>query len=337
MDSDRNGLGPFLVTYRVEMEKRITFSSEELVRRVLGINDRNIPYLEALLGSELFVRSTEVVCLSEDPIVLNRFLLLFGRLKRLAEHQLFFNETDIFMEFQAIKNDVSLDEDLQSEEILGKRSIKIHNRGAYAKGVNQEHYLKLMEENKVIFAIGPAGTGKTFLAVAYALSQLFSGQKRKIVLTRPIVEAGESLGFLPGDLAQKINPYLRPLYDAMEILLSPPNIRKLEEGGNIEIAPLAYMRGRSLRGATVILDEAQNTTVEQMHMFLTRLGEDSKAIITGDISQIDLPKSKMSGLVHARKILKGIDELAFVEFTSKDVVRSKIVQAIIDAYQYGEP
>jgi phosphate starvation-inducible PhoH-like protein len=193
-----------------------------------------------------------------------------------------------------------------------------------------------MEENKIVFAIGPAGTGKTFLAVAYALSQLFSGRKRKIILTRPIVEAGESLGFLPGDLAQKINPYLRPLYDAMELLISPANIRKLEDGGNIEIAPLAYMRGRYLRGATVILDEAQNTTVEQMHMFLTRLGEDSKAIVTGDISQIDLPKSKMSGLVHAEKILQGIDELAFVHFTSGDVVRSKIVQAIIDAYQRGD-
>ncbi|MFA5699365.1 MAG: PhoH family protein [Sphaerochaeta sp.] len=318
------------------MEKRITFDSEELVRRVLGINDRNIPYLEALLGCELYVRSTEIVCLSDDTVTLTRFLLLFGRLKRLAEEQLFFNETDIFMEFQTIKSDVSLDEELLSEEESRRKSVKILNRHAYAKGVNQEHYLRLLETNKVIFAIGPAGTGKTFLAVAYALSQLFSGEKRKIVLTRPIVEAGESLGYLPGDLAQKINPYLRPLYDAMELLISPPNIRKLEDGGNIEIAPLAYMRGRSLRGSTVILDEAQNTTVEQMHMFLTRLGEDSKAIITGDISQIDLPKSKMSGLVHAEKILQGIEDLAFIHFTSEDVVRSKIVQAIIDAYRNGE-
>ena len=321
---------------RMGMEKRITFDSEELVRRVLGINDRNIPYIEALLGCELFVRSSEVICLSDDPLVQNRFLLLFGRLRRIAEHQVFLNETDIFMEFQVIKNDVNLDKDLINGERDSQKSIKIHNRRAYAKGANQEHYVKLMEENKIIFAIGPAGTGKTYLAVAYALSQLFSGQKRKIILTRPIVEAGESLGFLPGDLAQKINPYLRPLYDAMELLISPSNIRKLEDGGNIEIAPLAYMRGRSLRGATVILDEAQNTTIEQMHMFLTRLGEDSKAIITGDISQIDLPKSKMSGLVHAQKILQGIDELAFVHFTSNDVVRSKIVQAIIDAYQRGD-
>jgi len=318
------------------MEKRITFDSEELIRRVLGVNDRNIPYVETLLGCELFVRSNEVVCLSDDPLIQSRFLLLFSRLGRLAEDQLFLNETDIFMEFQTIKNDVSPDKDSISGERDSRKSIKIHNRRAYAKGANQEHYLQLMEENKIIFAIGPAGTGKTFLAVAYALSQLFSGQKRKIILTRPIVEAGESLGFLPGDLAQKINPYLRPLYDAMELLISPANIRKLEEGGTIEIAPLAYMRGRSLRGATVILDEAQNTTIEQMHMFLTRLGEDSKAIITGDVSQIDLPKSKMSGLVHAEKILQGIDELAFAHFTSSDVVRSRIVQAIIDAYQNGD-
>ncbi|HOE89022.1 MAG TPA: PhoH family protein [Sphaerochaeta sp.] len=318
------------------MEKRITFDSEELVRRVLGINDRNIPYMETLLGCELFVRSNDVICLSDDPLIQNRFLLLFGRLSRLAEHQLFLNETDIFMEFQSIKNDVSQDRDVVNGDRENRKTIKIHNRRAYAKGANQERYVELMEENKIVFAIGPAGTGKTFLAVAYALSQLFSGRKRKIILTRPIVEAGESLGFLPGDLAQKINPYLRPLYDAMELLISPANIRKLEDGGNIEIAPLAYMRGRSLRGATVILDEAQNTTVEQMHMFLTRLGEDSKAIVTGDISQIDLPKSKMSGLVHAEKILQGIDELAFAHFTSSDVVRSRIVQAIIDAYQNGD-
>ena len=333
MVPDRRGLDSFLVMHGMGMEKRITFDNEERVRRVLGINDRNIPYMETLLGCELFVRSNDVVCLSEDPLIRSRFLQLFGRLDRLAEHQLFLNETDIFMEFQAIKNGADPD----TEPPCGdRRSIRIHNRRAYAKGANQERYIELMEENRIIFAIGPAGTGKTFLAVAYALSELFSGLKRKIVLTRPIVEAGESLGYLPGDLAQKINPYLRPLYDAMELLISPSNIRKLEDGGAIEIAPLAYMRGRSLRGATVILDEAQNTTVEQMHMFLTRLGEDSKAIVTGDISQIDLPKSKMSGLVHAEKILQGIDELAFIRFTSTDVVRSKIVQAIIDAYQRGD-
>jgi len=192
--------------------------------------------------------------------------------------------------------------------------------------------MRLMRERQIVFSIGPAGTGKTFLAVAHSLSEILAGRKQKIILTRPVVEAGESLGFLPGDLAQKIGPYLRPLYDAMEFLVPPAIIKRLEENGSIEIAPLAYMRGRSLNNACVILDEAQNTTIEQMKMFLTRISENSIAIITGDVTQIDLPKSKLSGLVHAYRILKDVPGIGFVEFLSSDVVRSRIVQRIIDAY-----
>jgi phosphate starvation-inducible PhoH-like protein len=258
-----------------------------------------------------------------------------ARLQKLAVNQHYFSETEIFMEYQALKSDQPLQELLASDQ-LGKPFIMVHNRFAYPKSRMQEKYIKSMMQNQIVFAIGPAGTGKTFLAIAYALGQLLSGKKHKIILTRPIVEAGESLGFLPGDLAQKINPYLRPLYDAMEAMVSVQNIRRLEENGSIEIAPLAYMRGRSLQNATVILDEAQNTTKEQMKMFLTRLGENANAIITGDISQVDLPRHKDSGLIHAMQILKGIPGLDFIRFDSRDVVRSHIVQHIVDAYAGDE-
>lgn len=189
-----------------------------------------------------------------------------------------------------------------------------------------------MEKDQIVFATGPAGTGKTFLAVAHALSMMLSGKRQKLVLTRPVVEAGESLGFLPGDLSQKISPYLRPLYDAMEGLIGPLAVRKLEENGSIEVAPLAYMRGRSLQNAVVLLDEAQNTTKEQMQMFLTRIGENASAIVTGDISQTDLPRGKVSGLSHALSILEGIQGISMIRFSSHDVVRGRIVQKIIDAY-----
>jgi phosphate starvation-inducible PhoH-like protein len=189
-----------------------------------------------------------------------------------------------------------------------------------------------MYEHELSFCIGPAGTGKTYLAVAYALRQILSRSKRKLVLTRPVVEAGESLGFLPGDLAQKISPYLKPLYDAMENLIPPDVLQKLEENRTIEIAPLAYMRGRSLRDCVIILDEAQNTTKEQMKMFLTRLGENTEAIVTGDVTQIDLPKRTHSGLLEALRILEGIPEIHFTYFSGNDIVRSRLVRRIIQAY-----
>lgn len=313
------------------MDRSVVFPDEEQMQRVLGINDRNLPYMEALLGCDLFAKGTMLTCLSKDEQVGNRFISLLERLKQCSIHQHYFSEVEIFMEFQSLKSDQPLQQILDIEE-SEKTCIMVHNRYAYPKSARQEAYIKSMEASQIVFGVGPAGTGKTFLAVAYALSQLLCGKRHKLILTRPIVEAGENLGFLPGDLAQKINPYLRPLYDAMEAMLSVQNIRRLEESGSIEIAPLAYMRGRSLTNAVVILDEAQNTTKEQMKMFLTRLGENSKAIITGDISQIDLPRNKESGLIHAMHILDDIPGLQFIRFDSRDVVRSKIVQRIIDAY-----
>ncbi len=204
------------------------------------------------------------------------------------------------------------------------------------KGVTQKKYIEAIRRSEVVFGIGPAGTGKTYLAVAMAVSYLMKGEVNRIILVRPAVEAGEKLGFLPGDITEKVNPYLRPLYDALYDMLSFDKVVRLFQKGVIEIAPLAFMRGRTLNEAFIILDEAQNTTSEQMKMFLTRLGQNSKAVITGDITQIDLPDVKRSGLVEAIEILEGINGISFVYFTKKDVVRHPIVQKIIEAYERKE-
>lgn len=203
----------------------------------------------------------------------------------------------------------------------------------YPRSKGQSLYLKGLATHDLSFSVGPAGTGKTYLAMAFALRELLMKTRRKLILTRPIVEAGESLGFLPGDLVQKINPYLRPLYDAMENLLPYDIIRRLEESRSIEVAPLAYMRGRSLTNCVVILDEAQNTTKEQMKMFLTRIGENTKAIVTGDITQIDLPRKTESGLAHALQILSTVEGIFVSRLDARDVVRSRLVRRIIEAYE----
>ncbi len=204
------------------------------------------------------------------------------------------------------------------------------------KGITQKKYIEAIRKEEIVFGIGPAGTGKTYLAVAMAISYLMKGEVNRIILVRPAVEAGEKLGFLPGDIAEKVNPYLRPLYDALYDMLSFDKVVRLFQKGAIEIAPLAFMRGRTLNEAFIILDEAQNTTSEQMKMFLTRLGQNSKAVITGDITQIDLPDPKKSGLLEAIEILEGIKGISFVYFTKHDVVRHPIVQKIIEAYEKRE-
>ncbi|MBQ9986914.1 MAG: PhoH family protein, partial [Erysipelotrichales bacterium] len=206
----------------------------------------------------------------------------------------------------------------------------------YPKTYGQKQYVSALMNHDIVFGVGPAGTGKTYLAVVYAVSLLKKNEIRRIVLTRPAVEAGESLGFLPGDLKEKVDPYLRPLYDALYEMLGEETTTKMIEKGTIEIAPLAYMRGRTLNGAFIILDEAQNTTKSQMKMFLTRLGFNSKMVITGDISQIDLPSGKQSGLVEAIKILNDIDDIKVCRFTTEDVVRHPLVSKIIRAYERNE-
>ncbi len=299
------------------------FENPKSLIAVCGSNDCNIDYIENLLQVSLAVRGNRIDCNSSDSKTEALLVKLFDRLSGLSEITDDISQPEILMEFKSIQD---------SCNEIPRKHISVGTKSIFPKSNKQEEYIRAMEDNQVIFAIGPAGTGKTFLAVNYSLGKLFSGKIQKIILTRPVVEAGESLGFLPGDLSQKLNPYLKPLYDSMEATVSPATVKRLEETNQIEIAPLAYMRGRSINNACVILDEAQNTTPSQMKMFLTRLGENSTAIITGDITQIDLPKTHMSGLLDAQKRLDDVEGVSFIQFTGKDTVRSRIVQRIINAY-----
>ncbi|MCX6404777.1 MAG: PhoH family protein [Actinobacteria bacterium] len=222
--------------------------------------------------------------------------------------------------------------DVKPAEILTANILSNRGKAIRAKTLNQKHYVDAIDQNTVVFGIGPAGTGKTYLAVAKAVQALQNKKISRIILTRPAVEAGERLGFLPGTLSEKIDPYLRPLYDALHDMVDADSIPRLMTSGTIEVAPLAYMRGRTLNDAFIILDEAQNTSAEQMKMFLTRLGFGSTMVITGDITQVDLPTGTTSGLRIVREILEGIEDVAFCELTSQDVVRHRLVGQIVDAY-----
>ena len=307
---------------------------DDSAESVLGPNDRNLSYLELILGSDLAVRGDSLTIFRNN----NKFLPLMKRLEEKGRERGVLDEGEIYMEFQAVGQELEEEEkeEVPHKEKVLKETISVLGKTVWPKTKNQKEFINALASNQIIFASGPAGTGKTFLAVAYALEEVFSGRKNKIVMTRPVVEAGESLGFLPGDLSQKLNPYLRPLYDAMDVLLNPQQIKRLEENGTIEIAPLAYMRGRSLNNSVVILDEAQNTTSGQMRMFLTRIGESSTAVITGDPTQIDLPKKSDSGFTEAMNILSGIESLSVVRFSHRDTVRSRIVREIVKAYSLEE-
>jgi phosphate starvation-inducible PhoH-like protein len=239
----------------------------------------------------------------------------------------------VHLALQEASIEVSLQPELPTFEPV---VIKTKHGLIKGRGANQIGYLQKIVTHDVNFGIGPAGTGKTYLAVACAVHALQNEQVRKIILVRPAVEAGEKLGFLPGDMAQKVDPYLRPLYDALHEMLGLERVEKMLEKGVIEVAPLAYMRGRTLNNAFIILDEAQNTTVEQIKMFLTRLGFGSTAVITGDITQIDLPSEKMSGLHHVLKVLQEVEGISFTHFSSRDVVRHPLVQRIVEAYEAFE-
>ena len=302
-------------------KEEIYVFSPEGAELVLGPNDSNMPYLELLLGTEIKVRGTSVI--SERGNML--FSLFMRNLEKLALSRGALGESEIYMEWQMLT-----EPDAKREE--GQLSICAAGKSIYPKSNEQKRMFRALQSSDVVLASGPAGTGKTFLSVIWALSQVLSGKKGKLLLTRPVVEAGESLGFLPGDLSQKLNPYLRPLYDAMEYVLSPQQVRKLEDNGTIEVAPLAYMRGRSVNNAVMILDEAQNATRAQTMMFLTRLDGNCQAIVTGDPSQTDLGNRNSSGLEDAIRTLGGIDGVSVIRFTHSDAVRSRIVRDIVRAY-----
>lgn len=310
-----------------ETIKKITLDNVDLLS-LLGFNDSNLKIIENRFSAQITVRGDSATFkgTDEETEILEK---LFKELIYVLNTKGKLRENDV---------ETILDLTLQGKEIINEKefdSIILYtkNDSIKAKTPGQTTYFQLVKKNDICFAIGPAGTGKTYLAVAFAVSALKKGIVSKIVLARPAVEAGESLGFLPGDIREKIDPYLRPLYDALEDMLPSDKLKQNIEKGVIEIVPLAYMRGRTLNNAFVILDEAQNATDTQMKMFLTRLGVNSKAIITGDITQIDLPNRTVSGLVKAQEILTGIQGIGFVYFDKSDVVRHKLVKDIIDAYE----
>lgn len=307
----------------------LILSDSVILQKICGANDRNIRHLERLFAAPVLVRGNRIMLDSTDEEQQRRFVNLMSELQELSRDG---REPDQGL-IDAIHRDLTSDGG-GSLELLRSVSVDIPVAGKriFPRSPRQAMVLDSLERNSLSFLVGPAGTGKTYLAVAHALSELLAKRKRKLVLTRPVVEAGESLGFLPGDLTQKINPYLRPLYDAIESLLPHDLVRRLDEQNLIEIAPLAYMRGRSLSNCYIILDEAQNTTREQMKMFLTRIGEETRAVVNGDITQVDLPKHTRSGLVHAISILNGIEDIGITRLGREDVVRSALVRNIIRAY-----
>jgi phosphate starvation-inducible PhoH-like protein len=292
---------------------------------VCGANDENLRTLEKLLDRRITAKGNEIKLEGADETSAKRFRGMIDSLIAAVKN----GESPSAEYVKALADNAPEGQDPIRGSVI---QIPQGFTRVYPRSLNQGLYIQGMRSADITFCVGPAGTGKTYLAVAEALRLVLSKKLRKLVLTRPVVEAGESLGFLPGDLAQKIHPYLRPLYDAMESLIPYEGIKHLEETRTIEIAPLAYMRGRSLNDAAIILDEAQNTTKEQMKMFLTRLGGGSRAVVTGDATQIDLPKRVDSGLLHAVSLLSGIEGIHFAYLHTGDVVRHPLIKKIIQAY-----
>ncbi|MBK7981616.1 MAG: PhoH family protein [Ignavibacteriae bacterium] len=311
----------------MQVEKKIKLENVDLLA-LLGFNDANLKLLEERLSSTVSIRgdlalikgSAEEVELVEK--ILKEMIYVLNTTNNLTS-----NDVSTIIDLTLSGRDVISNDDYNSIILYTKKDV------VKAKTETQFEYLKAMNENDICFGIGPAGTGKTYLAVAFAISQLKKGIVKKIVLARPAVEAGESLGFLPGDFKEKIDPYLRPLFDALQDMLPNEQLKNYIERNIIEIVPLAYMRGRTLNNSYIILDEAQNSTNIQMKMFLTRIGPNSKATITGDVTQIDLPKKADSGLIQVQEILQNVDGVAFVYFNKGDVVRHKLVKDIIHAYE----
>ena len=302
---------------------------EQGIETLYGAHDANLKHIESLLNVDIRTHGSDLT-VEGAPADEQRAQQIFDQLRALMAEGYSLENGDVKTAAELVAENATVD----LRDYFGKATQRqTTRRRVNPKSVNQRRYLDAIEQFDIVFGVGPAGTGKTYLAMAQAVSYLVSKKVSRVVLARPAVEAGEKLGFLPGDLQEKVNPYLRPLYDALFDMMDQERAVRLLERGVIEVAPLAFMRGRTLNDAFVILDEAQNTTSEQMKMFLTRLGFGSKAVVTGDITQIDLPNARMSGLVEALKIGNDVDGIGFIYFDDKDVVRHKLVQHIIKAYE----
>ena len=311
------------------MEKSFHLLSDHEASTLYGLHDEHLKLIEAEFGVKIHARGRELTLSGPEPAVqkVNR---LFEQLLEIIRGGRYLRRHEVVYAIRALEADTSLDLQtiyMDRIEVLSKRQF------ISPKTAGQKAYVDAIRRHDIVFAIGPAGTGKPYLAMAMAVNTLKKQEVSRIILTRPAVEAGESLGYLPGTYEEKVGPYLRPLYDALYDMMDVDKTQRFIEQGVLEVAPLAYMRGRTLNDSFIILDEAQNCTPEQMKMFLTRLGFDSKTVITGDVTQSDLPQGKMSGLVQAREILKGIEGIQFIEFLGSDVVRHELVQKIIKAYE----
>jgi len=308
--------------------KRVTFDNNELVRSLYGERNGNLRLIEKRLNMIINIRGNDLILqggLPELEVAENLLTQLYGLLK--GGYPIYDRDVDYSLRILGGNHKAEL-----KQIFLDRVYIPSKKKTITPKSINQKNYIDSIRKYDIVFGIGPAGTGKTYLAMAMAISSLMKKEINRVVLARPAVEAGEKLGFLPGDLYEKVNPYLRPLYDALHDMMDFQSASRFIQNGVIEVAPLAFMRGRTLNDAFVILDEAQNATPEQMKMFLTRLGFSSKTVITGDITQTDLPEGKASGLVQVRDILAHIEDIRFVYFGREDVVRHPLVQEIIDAY-----
>ncbi len=311
------------------VKKKIEFKNNQEALSVCGRHDENVRLVDRELGVKMISRGNEIIVEGESGEV-EKALHFFEALLSIVRGGEPIRRHEIRYTLEAVRRGDTAD---ISEIFLDRIEVSSKREFVTPKTLGQKEYVDAIRKYDIVIGIGPAGTGKTYLAMAMAVSALKKREVNRIILTRPAVEAGEKLGYLPGDLYEKITPYLRPLYDALYDMMEVENIQKCLERGIIEVAPLAYMRGRTLNDAFIILDEAQNSTSEQMKMFLTRLGFDSKTVITGDITQVDLPQGRASGLIETKSILKEIKGIKFVYFDGKDVVRHELVQEIIKAYE----
>ncbi len=321
-----------MTEYKEHTQTEMTFPDHGLVKTLFGAHNDNLQRIAAATDTRIHARGNSVI-IEGDNIAAALAENILNQLYKLIEegYPVYSNDVDYAANVLSRDGHASL-----KHIFLDTIYIKANNQTVAPKSIMQKAYIDAIRKFDIVFGIGPAGTGKTYLAMAMAVSALAKKQVNRIILTRPAVEAGEALGFLPGDLAEKVNPYLRPLYDALHDMIKIEKASAMMEHGIIEVAPLAFMRGRTLNDSFVILDEAQNSTSEQMKMFLTRIGYNSKAVITGDVTQSDLPAGRASGLLEASDLLRDIQDIAFIHFTKKDVVRHKLVQKIIDAYERKE-